>query len=262
MTEEKNYLHSVKKKIIGKPLDLTDNRTFSHISLIVFFAWVGLGSDALSSSCYGPEEIYKNLSVHTNLSLIVGLLTAVTIFIISSSYSQIIRLFPHGGGGYLVASRLISPKVGMISGSALLIDYVLTISISISSGADAVFSFLPIQFHEYKVFFALLILLMLIVLNLRGVKESVIFLTPIFVIFVLTHIFLIAYAFTTHVPEMKTVAVQTTTEFSSTVSQLGIFGTLFLIMKAYSMGAGTYTGIEAVSNGIPNLRETEGENGY
>jgi amino acid transporter len=255
MTENKDYLHKVKKTIIGKPLDLTDSRTFSHISLIVFFAWVGLGSDALSSSCYGPEEIYKNLSVHTNLSLIVGLLTAFTIFIISTSYSQIIRLFPHGGGGYLVASKLISPRVGMISGCALLIDYVLTISISISSGADAVFSFLPLPFHEYKVFFAVFILIVLTVLNLRGVKESVAFLTPIFVIFVLTHIFLIVYSFSTHVPEMKTVAVQTTTEFSSTVSQLGIFGTLFLIMKAYSMGAGTYTGIEAVSNGIPNLRE-------
>ena len=255
MTENKDYFHQVKKTIIGKPLDLTDSRTFSHISLIVFFAWVGLGSDALSSSCYGPEEIYKNLSIHTNLSLIVGLLTAFTIFIISTSYSQIIRLFPHGGGGYLVASRLISPKVGMISGCALLIDYVLTISISISSGADAVFSFLPLPFHEYKVFFAVFILIVLTVLNLRGVKESVAFLTPIFVVFVLTHIFLIAYSFSTHVPEMKTVAVQTTTEFSSTVSQLGIFGTLFLIMKAYSMGAGTYTGIEAVSNGIPNLRE-------
>ena len=255
MTEEKNYLHNVKKKIIGKPLDLSDSRTFSHISLIVFFAWVGLGSDALSSSCYGPEEIYKNLSIHTNLSLIVGLLTAFTIFIISTSYSQIIRLFPHGGGGYLVASRLISPKVGMISGCALLIDYVLTISISISSGADAVFSFLPLPFHEYKVFFAVFILIVLTVLNLRGVKESVAFLTPIFVIFVLTHIFLIVYAFSTHAPELKTVAVQTTTEFHSTVSQLGIFGTMFLIMKAYSMGAGTYTGIEAVSNGIPNLRE-------
>jgi amino acid transporter len=255
MTEEKNYLHSVKKKIIGKPLDLTDSRTFSHISLIVFFAWVGLGSDALSSSCYGPEEIYKNLSIHTNLSLIVGLLTAFTIFIISTSYSQIIRLFPHGGVGYLVASRLISPKVGMISGCALLIDYVLTISISISSGSDAVFSFLPMPFHEYKVFFALFILFVLTVLNLRGVKESVAFLTPIFVIFVISHIFLIVYAFTTHVPEMTTVASQTTTELHSTVSQLGIFGTLFLIMKAYSMGAGTYTGIEAVSNGIPNLRE-------
>ena len=255
MTEEKNYLHNVKKKIIGKPLDLSDSRTFSHISLIVFFAWVGLGSDALSSSCYGPEEIYKNLSIHTNLSLIVGLLTAFTIFIISTSYSQIIRLFPHGGGGYLVASRLISPKVGMISGCALLIDYVLTISISISSGVDAVFSFLPLPFHEYKVFFAVFILIVLTVLNLRGVKESVAFLTPIFVIFVLTHIFLIVYAFSTHAPELKTVAVQTTTEFHSTVSQLGIFGTMFLIMKAYSMGAGTYTGIEAVSNGIPNLRE-------
>src|ERR1035437_10084162 len=210
MTESKDYLHKVKKTIIGKPLDLTDSRTFSHISLIVFFAWVGLGSDALSSSCYGPEEIYKNLSVHTNLSLIVGLLTAFTIFIISTSYSQIIRLFPHGGGGYLVASRLISPKVGMISGCALLIDYVLTISISISSGADAVVSFLPLPFHEYKVFFAVFILIILTVLNLRGVKESVAFLTPKFVIFVLTHIFLIIYSFTTHTHELQTVAVQTT----------------------------------------------------
>ena len=255
MTENKNYLNSVKKTIIGKPLDLSDSRTFSHISLIVFFAWVGLGSDALSSSCYGPEEIYKNLSVHTNLSLLVGLLTAFTIFIISTSYSQIIRLFPHGGGGYLVASKLISPKVGMISGCALLIDYVLTISLSISSGADAVFSFLPIHFHEYKMYFAVFILFILIILNLRGVKESVAFLTPIFVIFLLTHVFLIGYAFTTHVPEMKNVAVQTGNEFSKSISQLGVFGTLFLIMRAYSMGAGTYTGIEAVSNGIPNLRE-------
>jgi amino acid transporter len=183
------------------------------------------------------------------------MITMVTIFIISTSYSQIIRLFPHGGGGYLVASRLISPNVGMVSGSALLIDYVLTISISVSSGSDAIFSFLPVQFHEYKVAFAILILGVLVILNLRGVKESVKALTPIFMIFVIAHIFLIVYAFTTHVPQMKDVAIQTSTDFSSSISQLGIYGTIFLIMKAYSMGAGTYTGIEAVSNGIPNLRE-------
>jgi amino acid transporter len=250
-----DIIKKVKETFIGNPRDLSDSSTFRQISLVVFLAWVGLGSDALSSSCYGPEEIYKTLGVHVNLSIIVGMITMVTIFIISTSYSQIIRLFPHGGGGYLVASRLISPNVGMVSGSALLIDYVLTISISVSSGSDAIFSFLPVQFHEYKVAFAILILGVLVILNLRGVKESVKALTPIFMIFVIAHIFLIVYAFTTHVPQMKDVAIQTSTDFSSSISQLGIYGTIFLIMKAYSMGAGTYTGIEAVSNGIPNLRE-------
>jgi amino acid transporter len=250
-----DVINKVKKTVIGNPRDLNDSSTFHQISLIVFLAWVGLGSDALSSSCYGPEEIYKNLGAHVNLSLIVGLITMITIFIISTSYSQIIRLFPHGGGGYLVASRLISPKVGMVSGCALLIDYVLTISISISSGADAIFSFLPIGYQEYKVAFALVILGVLVILNLRGVKESVTALTPIFIIFVLTHVFLIGYAFFTHAPQLKTVAHQTSSDFSSSISQLGVMGTIFLIMKAYSMGAGTYTGIEAVSNGIPNLRE-------
>lgn len=250
-----NVFGKVKKTVIGNPLDLKDSSTFRHISLIVFFAWVGLGSDALTSSCYGPEEIYKTLGTHVNLAILVGLITMVTIFIISTSYSQIIRLFPHGGGGYLVATRLISPKIGMISGSALLIDYVLTISLSISSGSDAIFSFLPVQLYEYKVAFALFILCVLIILNLRGVKESVTALTPIFIIFVLAHIFLIVYAFTTHVPQIKGVAIQTSTDFSTSISQLGIFGTMMLIMRAYSMGAGTYTGIEAVSNGLPNLRE-------
>ncbi|MDP4271954.1 MAG: amino acid permease, partial [Bacteroidota bacterium] len=251
----RDLFRKLKNTVIGNTRDLTESSTFSRISLIVFLAWVGLGSDALTSSCYGPEEIYKTLGAHINLSIIVGLLTTATIFIISTSYSQIINLFPHGGGGYLVASRLISPKMGMVSGCALLIDYVLTISISISSGSDAIFSFLPMQYHDYKIAFALTILAMLVVLNLRGVKESVKTLTPIFIVFVLTHIFLIGFSFSTHIPDIKNVAVQTGAEFSNTVHQLGFYGTIFLIMKAYSMGAGTYTGIEAVSNGIPNLRE-------
>ena len=250
-----DVIKKVKQTVIGNPLDLKDSSTFRNISLIVFFAWVGLGSDALSSSCYGPEEIYKTLGVHINLSIIVGLITMVTIFIISTSYSQIIKLFPHGGGGYLVASRLISPNVGMVSGCALLIDYVLTISISISSGADAIFSFLPFEYQSYKVAMALTVLVLLTILNLRGVKESVTALTPIFVIFLLSHIFLIGYSFFTHASQLHSVATQTGHELTGTVKSLGIYGTIFLIMKAYSMGAGTYTGIEAVSNGIPNLRE-------
>ncbi|OFX58280.1 MAG: amino acid transporter [Bacteroidetes bacterium GWA2_30_7] len=255
MSQSNSKLSKLKHFIFGNARDIQDSSTFSKISLVAFFAWVGLGADPLSSSCYGPEEIYRNLSGHTNLSLIVGFITIITIFIISTSYTQIIKLFPNGGGGYLVASRLISPTVGMISGSALLIDYVLTITISISSGADAIFSFLPESILGYKLWVAVFGLFILVILNLRGVRESVMTLTPIFVIFVLSHIFLIAYVLLNHLPQAGNIIESTSTEFSSSVSQLGIFGTLAIIFRAYSLGAGTYTGIEAVSNGIPNLRE-------
>ena len=249
------YQSWLKNAVIGHARDISDKSIFHKISLIAFFAWVGLGSDPLSSSCYGPEEIMRNLQGHANLAIFVGLLTVMTIFIISTSYRQIINLFPHGGGGYIVASKLISPTTGMISGSALLIDYVLTITISISSGADAIFSFLPATWHAYKLPFAFCILLILVLLNLRGVKESVMLLTPIFVLFVLTHIVLIGIIIFSHLPDAKFVAERSVNEMSDTFSQLGFAGTLFLLLKAYSMGAGTYTGIEAVSNGIPNLRE-------
>ena len=100
-------------------------------------SWVGLGSDAMSSASYGPEEAYLALGNHIYLAIFVALSIVLTIFVISTSYSQIIELFPTGGGGYLVASKLLSPSLGMLSGCALLIDYVLTIAISIASGVDA-----------------------------------------------------------------------------------------------------------------------------
>jgi amino acid transporter len=244
-----------KNIFIGKARLLQDKTIFHKISLVAFFAWVGLGADGISSSCYGPEEAFRQLQGHPSLAIFVGLGSVFTIFIISSSYNQIIRLFPQGGGGYLVGSKLLSPTVGMISGCALIIDYVLTISISISSGADAIFSFFPAGWQVYKVTTALIVLSLLILLNLRGVKESVVSLTPIFAVFILSHVFIILYVLITHTANFSTVASDTTQELHASVSRLGVLGTIFLILKAYSMGAGTYTGIEAVSNGIPILRE-------
>ena len=255
MNNGNNIKGKLKNTFIGKARDLSDRSVFQRISLVAFFAWVGLGSDPLSSSCYGPEEIMRNLTGHGNLGIFVAILTVITIFVISTSYRQIINLFPQGGGGYIVASKLISPTIGMISGSALLIDYMLTITLSISSGADAFFSFLPAEWHGYKLLFSSVILLLLIVINLRGVKESVMLLTPVFIAFILTHAFLIGYSIFTHIGDAPELVRNTGEEMSNSISQLGVFGTIFLILKAYSMGAGTYTGIEAVSNGIPNLRE-------
>ena len=245
----------LKNVILGKARSLSDSGTFHKISLIAFLAWIGLGADGISSSAYGPEEAFRYLGQHHSLTLFVAFGTIFTIIIISSSYKQIIKLFPHGGGGYFVASKLLSPSIGMISGSALLIDYMLTITLSISSGADAIFSFLPAHFHQFKLIMAVVALFLLIILNLRGVKESVLFLTPIFVLFMASHIFLILYIFISKSSDLVHTVTDTTADFKSSVAQLGMFGTFFIIMKAYSMGAGTFTGIEAVSNGMPILRE-------
>ncbi|MCX5712015.1 MAG: amino acid transporter, partial [Candidatus Omnitrophica bacterium] len=83
--------------MIGGQRNISDPRLFHNISLVVFFAWVGLGADGLSSSCYGPQEAFLALKTHAALGIFVALATAITIFVISSSYSQIIELFPHGG---------------------------------------------------------------------------------------------------------------------------------------------------------------------
>jgi amino acid transporter len=250
-----SYWRRVRTLIIGKAKDPLDASVFHRLSLIAFFAWVGLGSDGLSSSCYGPEEAFLALKGHTHLAILVALASAVTIFVISASYSQIIELFPSGGGGYVVASKLLSPTVGMVSGCALLIDYVLTISISIASGMDAIFSFLPAHWLFLKLVCALFGVLVLTVLNLRGTRESVLVLLPIFLIFVLTHVSGIMYVLFSHAPHIGEVARATVTDFKASYYQIGFFGMLFLLLRAYSMGAGTYTGIEAVSNGVSILRE-------
>jgi amino acid transporter len=222
---------------------------------MAFLAWIGLGSDGISSSCYGPQELYVTLGTHTSLAVFLAIMTAVTVLIISISYSQIIELFPTGGGAYLVASKLISPKVGMVAGSALIVDYVLTITVSVASGADAIFSFLPLWTLQYKMLFSLFVLVMLVMMNLRGVKESVVPLVPVFLLFILTHVFVILYAALSHGGQLPEVLHRTTTEFSDSVKTLGLGGVFLLMLRAYSMGGGTYTGIEAVSNGLPILHE-------
>ena len=251
----------LKTVLIGKSRDLSDHKLFHKISLIALFAWVGLGADGLSSSCYGPEEAFKALGHYPHLSLFVALAAVATIVAICASYSQIIELFPAGGGGYLVASKLLSPAVGVVSGCALLIDYVLTVTISVASGGDALFSILPPGWQSWKLAFVTLGVAFLTLLNLRGVKESVLLWVPVFFVFVITHAFVFLYVIMTRFTDLATVAASTATEVRAVSSQAGTLGMFALLLKAYSMGAGTYTGIEAVSNGLPILREPRVETG-
>ncbi|HTT75325.1 MAG TPA: APC family permease [Candidatus Binataceae bacterium] len=241
--------------LIGPARDVKDPHIFHSLSLIAFLAWVGLGSDGLSSSCYGPEEAFLALGPHQYLAVFLAILMALTVFVISASYSQTIDEFPTGGGGYLVATKLLGPYPGVVSGTALVVDYVLTISISIASGADAIFSFLPMSWLAYKFWVCVIVVILLVGMNLRGVKESVLSLLPIFISFVILHVFLITYALVERAPEIPHAITYAVHEAHRNGSQLGFIVLILLFLRAYSLGGGTYTGIEAVSNGLPILRE-------
>ena len=250
-----------KSLLFGPKRQITDRNVFHRLSLVAVFAWVGLGADGLSSSCYGPEEAFRALGAHPYLAVFVALASIVTILAICASYSQIIEQFPGGGGGYLVASKLLSPAAGVVSGSALLIDYVLTITISVASGADALFSFLPPGWLVWKLPFALLGIALLTLLNLRGVRESVLLWVPVFFVFIGTHAFALLYALASHAWALPEIATSTARDLHAAGTELGWLGLLFVLLRAYSMGAGTYTGIEAVSNGLPILREPRVQTG-
>ena len=249
----------LRRALLGAPRDVQDPNVYHSISLVAFLAWVGLGADGLSSSAYGPDEAFRALGEHHYIAVALAIATAVTVFIISVAYSQIIKRFPFGGGGYVVATRLLGARWGVVSGSALLVDYILTISVSIASGADQVFSVLPPHWVHAKLMVEALVIGVLVLLNLRGVKESVTVLTPIFLLFLATHLFLLVGGVASHAVELPRVASEVREGYSSGLASLGVAGMFALFVRAYSMGAGTYTGIEAVSNGLQIMREPKVE---
>jgi amino acid transporter len=262
MTQENGTLgKKVKRTLIGKPRDIKDPSLFHKLALIPILAWIGLGADGLSSASYGPEEAFKVLGRHTYIALALAVATALTVFIISYAYSRIIEYFPSGGGGYIVATHTLGEKAGVLSGSALLVDYMLTITVSIVSCGDAIFSFFPASYQPFKTPFEVMAIVFLVIINLRGVKESVTMLAPIFIVFILTHVFLIGYGVLKHIPQIGTVAAGVRSGFQGGLVTLGLGGMALLFLRAFSMGGGTFTGIEAVSNGLQIMREPRVHNG-
>ena len=253
--EQTSLLRRARERLIGKPRDPMDPASRRHVALIAFFAWVGLGADGLSSACYGPEEAYAALGAHTPFGLYLAAATVVTVFIISLAYNQVIELFPNGGGGYKVATQLIGPYAGLTSGAALIVDYVLTIAISIASGADALFSLLPVALQSWKVPFAIAAMTVLLVLNLRGMREAIKVLLPIFVGFVLVHTVLIVYGIHAHAERLPELLPQTAGATTALARDHGWVFVAALLLFAYSHGGGTYTGLEAVSNNVHTLAE-------
>jgi amino acid transporter len=247
----------IQTKVVGRPQNIHDPSIFHKLSLIALLSWIGLGADGLSSSSYGPPEAFNVIMDHPYLAIFLALATALTVFIISYSYSRIIEYFPHGGGGYIVASHTLGKKAGVLSGSALLVDYVLTITVSIAACGDAIFSFVPAEFQSRSIIlaFKMALVLVLILMNLRGVKESVLFLAPIFLLFIVTHVLLLGYGIFSNVSKVGAHVTAFNTQLGADITAIGFVGILAIFLRAFSLGAGTYTGIEAVSNGLPIMRE-------
>jgi amino acid transporter len=248
-------IRSLRESLLGKPLDPFSGETRKHVALVAFLAWIGLGADGLSSACYGPEEAFLALGGHTPLGLYLAAMTAITVFVIAVAYNQVIELFPSGGGGYKVATTLLGPRAGLVSGSALVVDYVLTIAISVASGVDALFSLLPPSLGQIKLSVELALTAFLLYLNLRGMKESIRFLLPIFIGFVLTHTLLITYGVLAHGAQLPSMLARTISDSHGLTRDVGWVAVAALLLRAYSLGGGTYTGIEAVSNNVQSLAE-------
>ena len=245
--------------VIGPARRLTDPQLFHKISLAAFLAWVGLGADGLSSSAYGPEAAFRALSGNTFLAIPLALMTAITVIVIAASYTRIIERFPAGGGGYVVATKLLGPGAGLISGSALLVDYILTVAISLAACSESVFSLVPQEFHFFYLPFTFGLLLILTILNLRGVRESVAVISPIFLVFVLTHAVAIATGIVLGFQQIPIEVHHLREESTNAIQTTGWIPLLLIMFRAFTLGGGTYTGIEAVSNGVPMLREPKVE---
>lgn len=245
----------LRRFLVGAPRDLADTSLAHRLALVPFLAWVGLGADGLSSSAYGPEEGFKALGQYPFLALGMAAIMATTVLLISAAYARIIEEFPSGGGGYVVASKLLGPRIGVISGCALLVDYVLTITTSIAAAGDAFFSFLPIQWQWVKLATEVGLLVLLTTINIRGVRESVLMLLPVFLLFVVTHALLIVLGVLGHLPALGATVRHVGIDVHRGSIALGAGGLVLLLLRAYSLGGGTYTGIEAVSNGLPIMRE-------
>ncbi|MFP3126747.1 APC family permease [Ectobacillus funiculus] len=244
----------LKKALIGRPLK---TRELGEQKLGRLKALAILSSDALSSVAYGPEQVLLVLSTIGLIafwySVPIGIGVLVLLAALILSYRQIIYAYPHGGGAYIVSRNNLGENAGLIAGGSLLVDYILTVSVSVSAGTDAITSAFP-QFHDHKVAIASALVVLITILNLRGVTESASVLAYPVYLFVLALLILIG----TGVWQILSGQAPTNVHTPVGTAVPGI--SLFLLLRAFSSGCSALTGVEAVSNAVPNFKEPAARN--
>ncbi|GHI00074.1 APC family permease [Neobacillus kokaensis] len=245
---------SIKRLLIGRPLkshELGEQKLNKTKALAI------LSSDALSSVAYGPEQILivlitvSSAAFWYSIPIAVGILILLTALILS--YRQIIYAYPHGGGAYVVSKSNLGENAGLVAGGSLLVDYILTVAVSVSSGTDAITSAFP-ALHGYNVEIAITFVIFITILNLRGVTESASVLSYPVYLFVLALFILIAVG----IYKIATggVSPQLHTPIGTPVTGIS----LFILLRAFASGSSALTGVEAISNAIPNFKDPAPKN--
>jgi amino acid transporter len=252
---EEGLFPQIKRFVVGKPIPshLAHHERLSRVTGLAV-----LSSDALSSVAYATEEIVRvlvlagaaALSASTPIAFVIAAILAVVVF----SYRQTIHAYPSGGGAYIVAKENLGEMPALVAAASLLIDYILTVAVSIAAGVAAVTSAFP-QWHVNRVELTLAFVLVLMIGNLRGIRESGrIFAVPTY-FFIITTLLLIGFG-VWHVLTGSVHPVPAIDPTSSNVQPL----TLFLLLTAFANGCTAMTGVEAVSNGVPAFKAPESKN--
>ncbi|AHK48049.1 amino acid permease [Bacillus velezensis TrigoCor1448] len=246
--------HSIKRFLIGKPLK---SQAAGEQKLTKLKALAMLSSDALSSVAYGTEQILIILAAVSaaafwySIPIAAGVLILLLALILS--YRQIIYAYPQGGGAYMVSKENLGEKPGLIAGGSLLVDYILTVAVSISAGTDAITSAFP-ALHPHHLLIAVLLVILIMILNLRGLSESASILAYPVYLFVAALVLLIVVGLF----KLMTGQVHPAEHTPIGTPVAGI--TLFLLLKAFSSGCSALTGVEAISNAIPAFKNPPAKN--
>ena len=237
----------VKRLLIGRPMKSNE---LDHEKLTKVKALAVLSSDALSSVAYGTEQILIVLvaagftAIWYSLPIALAVLGLLAILILS--YRQTIFAYPQGGGAYIVAKKNLGIPTGLLAGGSLLVDYILTVAVSASAGTDAITSAFP-SLHNHSVLIAVTVILILTIINLRGITESASFIAiPVYLFVVAIFVLIISGVF----KYVTGGAHANVPEIGAVVSNVS----MFLLLKAFSSGCSALTGVEAVSNAIPNFK--------
>jgi amino acid transporter len=241
-------MSAIKRFLIGRPLksnELGEQKLNKTKALAI------LSSDALSSVAYGPEQILIVLltigatAFWYSIPIAVGVLILLTALILS--YRQIIFAYPQGGGAYVVSKNNLGVNPGLIAGGSLLVDYILTVAVSVSAGTDAITSAFP-ALHDFNVEIAIVFVILITILNLRGVTESASVLAYPVYLFVLALFILIA------VGSYKILTGGVSPELHTPIGTPVAGISLFILLRAFASGSSALTGVEAISNAIPNFK--------
>nr|WP_240926599.1 APC family permease [Rhodococcus kroppenstedtii] len=252
---------ATKRLLLGRPFR---SDTLGHTLLPKRIALPVFASDAMSSVAYAPEEIFLVLSVAGitaySFSLWIGLAVAVVMAVVVASYRQNVHAYPSGGGDYEVATTNLGPTAGLTVGSALMVDYVLTVAVSISAAASNIGSAVPFV-AEHKVLFAVAAIAAITAVNLRGVRESgTAFAIPTYAFMIGMFVMLAWGLIQVFVLGEDVSAESSAFDLQAEDSHLYGIAFAFLLARAFSSGCAALTGVEAISNGVPAFRKPKSRN--